>query len=367
MNEVKYKKMNSRERFKKTIFGETPDRAPLYVSVTPQVAQMLSSYTGEPYEEPLDSMLSTRASHMDLMAKMGADAVGIAACAPIDKPTIDLGNDLIRNEWGMVFKNTGQYNEFYEFPLAHAQTAKDIEDFDFPDPFAPGRWDAAQKTIDKYGKTHGIIADLETTLFETAWYLTGLEKFLMDMMVEAEYINPLLDNIQFIHTEYGKKMIEMGADVLWCGDDFGSQTSLIMDPDTFRRVFKQRMTEMFDEYRKVNSDIKLAWHTCGAIKPLIPDFIEIGLDILNPIQPLATGMDPQELKDKFGKDLVFFGGICVQDLLPNGTPERVKTEVSRRAKILGKDGGYIIAPAHNIQEDTSVENIKALFEAVKQL
>ncbi len=359
--------MNSRERFQKTINRGIPDRPPLYVSVTPQVAQQLCKKLNEHYEEPLDSMLSTRASHMDLMVKLGADAVGITVCAPSNNPTVNLGNDLIKNEWGMVFKNTGQYNEFYEFPLAHAETAKDIEEFNFPDPFAPGRWEAAQKTIDKYGKTHGIIADLETTLFETAWYLTGLEKFLMDMMMEAEYISPLLDKIQSIHTAYGKKMIELGADVLWCGDDFGSQTSLMMDEDTFRRIFKPRIKEMFAEYKKVNPNIKLAWHSCGAIKPLIPDFIEIGLDILNPIQPLASGMEPQQLKDEFGKDLIFFGGICVQDLLPNGTPERIKAEVLRRADILGKDGGYIIAPAHNIQEDTPVENILALFETAKTL
>ncbi len=124
---------------------------------------------------------------------------------------------------------------------------------------------------------------------------------------------------------------------------------------------------MFAEYRKENPDIKLAWHSCGSIKALIPDFIELGLDILNPIQPLAAGMEPQSLKDEFGKDLIFFGGLCVQDLLPNGTLEAVKAEVIRRAEILGKDGGYIIAPAHNIQEDTSVENIIALFETVSSL
>jgi len=359
--------MNSKERFQKTISGDIPDRPPLYVSVTPQVAYKLSKKLNEPYEEPLDSMLSTRASHMNLMTKLGADAVGITVCAPSNNITVDLGKGLSTNEWGMVFKNTGQYNEFYEFPLVHAQNAKDIENYNFPDPFAPGRWNSAQKTLNKYGKTHGIIADLETTLFETAWYLTGLEKFLIDMMMEAEYINPLLDKIQFIHTEYGKKLIEMGADVLWCGDDFGTQTSLMIDPDTFRSIFKPRIKEMFKEFRKVNPNIKLAWHSCGAVEPLIPDFIDIGLDILNPIQPLATGMDPQVLKDTYGKNIIFFGGICVQDLLPNGTPDAIKAEVIRRAKILGKDGGYIIAPAHNIQEDTSVENILALFESVTQL
>ncbi len=122
-------------------------------------------------------------------------------------------------------------------------------------------------------------------------------------------------------------MIEMGADVLWCGDDFGAQTSLMMDKESFRKNFKPRIKKMFAEYRKENPDIKLAWHSCGSIKALIPDFIELGLDILNPIQPLAAGMEPQSLKDEFGKDLIFFGGLCVQDLLPNGTLEAVKAEV----------------------------------------
>ena len=359
--------MNKKERFLKTIYKQIPDRPPLYVSLTPQVAKKLSDHLGLPYEEPLDSMLSTRASHMDLLVKMGVDAVGIATCAPSNNPTQTLDNGLIINEWGMILKPMGLYNEFYEFPLANAQTAADIENYTFPDPFAPGRWDEAKKTIEKYGKSHGIIADLETTLFETAWYLTGLEKFLMDMMIEAEYIDPLLDKIQFIHTEYGKKMIELGADVLWLGDDFGTQTSLILDVDTWKRVFNPRITQMFAEYRKVNPDIKIAWHSCGTLKPLIPEFIEIGLDILNPIQPMAKDMEPEFLKKEYGKDLIFFGGICVQDLLPNSTPAKIKSEVKRRAEILGHKGGYIIAPAHNIQDDTPIENILALFEAVEEL
>jgi uroporphyrinogen decarboxylase len=357
----------NRKRFLQTIYGEIPDRPPLYVSCTPQVAKKLCNHLDLPFEEPLDSMLSTRASHMDLMVHLGADAVGIAACAPTNRPTVIMDNGLIKNEWGMVFKDSGQYNEFYTFPLAHAETTQDIENYNFPDPNASGRWDAARQTIEKYGKTHGIIGDLETTLFETAWYLTGLEKFLMDLMMEAEYIPALLDKIQSIHTQYGKKLIEMGADVLWCGDDFGTQNSLIMSQNTFRKVFKPRIRQMFEEFRCMNPAIRLAWHSCGAVKPLIPDFIEIGLDILNPIQPLAADMDPDELKKEFGNELTFFGGICVQDLLPHGDPEQIKNEVERRATILGKNGGYIIAPAHNIQEDTSVDNILTLFESVNNL
>lgn len=344
---------------------ETPDRPPVFATFTPQVAEKMSKHLGVPYEKPLDSMLSTRASHMDLLANLGNDAVGIAACAPNNFPTKTHPNGLIENEWGMIFKPMGLYNEFYKFPLAHAETADDIENFNFPVAEARGRWEEAEKTIAKFGKTHGVIADLETTLFETAWYLVGLEKFLMDLMLEAEYINPLLDKIQEIHTYYGKKMIELGADVLWCGDDFGTQQSQIMDMETFRKYFKPRIKQMFAAYKRVNPAIKLAWHSCGAFRPFVPEFLEIGLDIVNPLQPMASGMEPQSLKDEFGEDLVFFGGICVQDLLPNKTPAEIKTEVQRRKNIFGENGGYITAPAHNVQDDTSIENILAFFEAAK--
>ena len=155
----------------------------------------------------------------------------------------------------------------------------------------------------------------------------------------------------------------MGVDILWCGDDFGGQQGMIMDPETWRRIFKPRIKYMFEEFRKVRSDIKIAWHSCGSILPIIPDFIELGLDILNPIQPKAVGMEPHYLKRTYGKDLVFFGGIDVQELLPFSSPQTIKDEVRRRIDILGKNGGYIIAPAHNIQADTPVENILAFFEA----
>lgn len=359
--------MNSRERFLQTINKNTADRPPVFATFTPQVAKKMADFLKVKYEEPVDSMLSTRASHMDLLVKLGNDAVGIATCAPDNFPTITLNNGLIENEWGMVFKPMGLYNEFYKYPLAHAQTAEDIVNYEFPDPYAQGRWDQASISIAKYGSTHGIIADLETTLFETAWYLVGLEKFLMDLMVEAEYVIPLLDKIEEIHTCYGKKMIELGADVLWCGDDFGTQNSQIMDLETFRKFFKPRIKRMFLAFKNINPEIKLAWHSCGAFRPFIPEFIEIGLDIVNPIQPLASGMEPESLKKDFGDDLIFFGGICVQDLLPNKSATEIKIEVARRKRILGKNGGYIVAPAHNIQDDTSIENILAFFEAAKQL
>ena len=359
--------MNSKERVLKSIRKEIPDRPPLFVTITPQVARKLSTHLGLGYEEPLDSLLSTRISHMDLLVSMGNDCVGIAACAPTEKPIITHPDGIMENEWGMRFINAGLYNEFYEFPLEHAKDARDIRNYNFPDPFAAGRFDAAKNAITSYGTDYGIVADLETSFFETSWYLVGLQKLLMDMMMEASYVDALFDRVLEINIEIGKQLIELGADILWAGDDFGTQTGMLIDPDTWRRTFKPRIRIMFQEFRKVNPDVKIAWHSCGSILPIIPDFIEIGLDILNPMQPRAHGMDAQFLKDTYGKDLVFFGGVDIQELLPQKDPVEIKAEIERLSRIYGKDGGYIIAPAHNIQDDTPVENIEALFAAVKSL
>lgn len=359
--------MNSRERFLACINKKTVDRPPVFTNFTPQVAEKVSKHLGLPYEEPIDSLLSTRISHMDLLTEMGNDAAGIAANAPDNFPTRTLDDGLILNEWGMKFKPTGLYNEFHEFPLDKAEVEQEIEAYAFPDPYARGRYSSAQQTLSKYGSSHGIIGDLETSIFETAWYLVGMEKFLMDLMIEAAYVGPLMDKIMHVNTEIGKELIRMGADMIWAGDDFGTQVGMIMDPETWKRWFKPRIKHMFEEFRSVNPDIKIAWHSCGSILPIIPDFIEIGLDILNPIQPLAHSMTPEYLSREYGKDLIFFGGVDVQDLLPNGSPQKIKDEIRRISDILTKDGHWLIAPAHNIQDDTPVENILAFFEAIKDL
>ena len=358
--------MNSRERVLECINHRKPDRPPIFATLTPQVAQRLAHELNLPAEPPLDSLLSTRISHSKLLTALGNDCVGIAACAPADKLTSTDENGIITNEWGMRFKNVDLYNEFYEYPLAGVQSVEEVEAYPFPDPLARGRFDAAKEAVEIYAQDYAIVADLETSIFETAWYLVGLEKFLMDLTTGAAYINVLLNKIQAINTEIGKQLIKLGADIIWAGDDFGSQTGMIMSPQQWRSIFKPRIKAMFDEFRAVNPNIKIAWHSCGSITPIIPDFIEIGLDLLNPIQPLSAGMEPEFLAKEYGNELVFFGGIDVQNLLPYKSPAEIRSEVQRLIDILGKNGGYIVAPAHNIQDDTPTENIIALFEAVKE-
>jgi len=358
--------MNSRERVLAAVNHQVPDRPPIFVTVTPQVAGALTEHLGWEYEEPMDSLLSTRISHTKMLTRLGNDCVGVAACVPDNKPSVTSADGVITNEWGMRFKTAGLYNEFCEYPLAHAETVKDVDNYAFPDPFAVGRFREAEKAIAAYRNDFCIVGDLETTIFETAWYLTGLEKFLVDLVSGAAYVEKLLDRILEINLETGKELIRLGADIIWAGDDFGTQRGMIMDPALWRKVFRPRIRFLFEEFRKVNNEIKIAWHCCGSIPDIIPDFIEIGLDILNPLQPKARGMDPESLVNKFGRDLVFFGGIDIQELIPKGTPGQIKEEVRRICGILGRHGGYIVAPAHNIQPDTPIENIFALFAAVKE-
>jgi len=359
--------MTHKERFVNTIHGKPTDRPPLYVSLVPQLAKRLSDHLGVPYEQPISSLLGSRISFNDMLTGLGVDAIGVAACFPEDNQPILREDGITINEWGMGTKSTGLYDEFAIFPLGHAQTVEDIENYPFPVVDAPGRFHFAQETIAKYGKDFGIIGDLECAIYETAWYMVGLEKLLMDMMLEEPYIEPLLDKIAEISTHTGLRLIECGVDMIWAGDDFGSQSSLLMDPEMFDKYFAPRIDKMFKAFRKANPDIKIAWHTCGSVVPIIPKFIELGLDFLNPLQPLAKDMNAEYISEHFGGKINFFGAICVQELLPNGTPEKIKSEVKRIAGLLGKESSYIIAPAHNIQDDTPVENVLALFEAVKEL
>jgi uroporphyrinogen decarboxylase len=356
--------MNSRERTLAAINHQQPDRPPLYISLTPQLAEKLSESAGLPFELPIDAMESARISHMGLLTHLGVDIVCVAATTPPAGQTVQLPDGRIKNEWGMVLRNAGLYDEFDEFPLAQAATKKDILNYPFPDHRIEARYDSAKEMIQKYGNSHAIIGNVETMFFEISWYLTGLEKLMIDLLMEAEYVPALFDKIMEQIIIAGKKLIGMGVDFLWCGDDFGGQQGMLIDPELWRKIIKPRVKYMFEEFRKVRPDLKIAWHSCGSILPIIPDFIEVGLDILNPIQPLAKGMEPEFLKKNYGRDLVFFGGIDVQELLPFGTPQMIKDEVRRRIDILGKDGGYIIAPAHNIQADTPVENVLAFINAV---
>ena len=291
----------------------------------------------------------------------------VAVCWPESFTTIRDENGVVTDEWGIKWSDTGVYYEMVGHPLAEIETVNDLNSYNFPEALTKGRFDFADKQIKEYGNNYAIIGEQECTVFELSWYLVGLEKFLLDLMMGTPYVPELLDRVMEINLKQASKLIKMGIDIIWTGDDMGNQDAMMIDPDLWRTVFKPRMRHIFNTLKDINPEIKIAYHSCGSIRPIIPDLIEIGLDILNPLQPLAKNMDARLLKNDFGNKLSFFGGVDIQHLLPNGTPEEIKNSVREKKNILGKNGGYILAPAHNIQPDTPLENVFAFFEAAKEI
>lgn len=364
MNEGRWV-MNSRERFLAAINRKTPDRVPIVANLTIQLAEKLGKEMNKEVQF-VDSFLATRISHRDILLELGNDAVLVAATRGSQAPTITLDNGRVRDEWGLEYEMVGLYSEAVKRPLAECESIEDLEKYQFPDPNDAQRWQFAEESISKYKEQYGIIGDLEACIFELAWNLVGMEKFIMDLAMGEEYIPVLLDKILAYSTACGQKMIELGVDMIWTGDDIGTQLGMMISPDMWREYFKPRMKQMFDTFKSLSPNIKIAYHSCGSSVPVIPDLIEIGLDIINPLQPLAKGMEIAGLYNEYKDQLVFFGAIDVQGVLPNGTTEDVMNEVKRCFKATEGGRGYIIAPAHNMQPDTPIENVYAFFEAAKK-
>ncbi|MHB1405840.1 MAG: uroporphyrinogen decarboxylase family protein [Desulfitobacteriaceae bacterium] len=357
--------MKPRERFLAAVNLKEPDRVPVFANLTPQVAEKLGKKVGLPYEAE-DSFLSTRISHTEILLELGNDAVGIGPGRDAAKPTIQLEDGKLKDEFEIIYQRFGYYDEAVVRPLADVETIDDLNRYQLPDPLAAGRFDLAEKMVARYKGEYAIVGDLEATIYELSWNLVGLEKFLMDMTMEKEYIFELLDRVAEYNTKIGIRLIELGADVIWLGDDFGTQQNMMISPIMYRKIFKPRQKKVIEAFKNANPNVKIAYHSCGSIVPIIEDLIEVGVEILNPIQPQAKGMDLALFKEKYGDKIAFFGGIDVQGVLPNGTPSDVEEEVKRRISAAGKGGGYVLAPAHNIQPDTSMENIYAMYEAVKK-
>jgi uroporphyrinogen decarboxylase len=356
-----------KERVLKALNHEEPDRVPIFITIVPQVAEQLSRLLGIPEYCHADSPLAeNRVSFTELLVAMGNDVVGIGPCAPTHSPTRSIGNDLLINEWQIKFRKIGLYAEMVEHPLAHAETVADIEAFAFPEALAEGRFDLARQMVAKYGKEYAICGDAETTILELSWYLVGLEKFLMDLAMEKDYVSVLLDRVMHYSLGVAKELVRLGADFIWLGDDVGTQKGMMMSPQMWRAHFKERMRHVISELRRENPAIKIAYHCCGSYSQIMPDLIEIGVDIFNALQPKAAKMDLKTIKDTFGAQASMFGGIDIQEAIPFGSLADIEQEVIRVIQAAARGGGYLLAGAHNLQADTSVEKVVHLFQAAKR-
>jgi uroporphyrinogen decarboxylase len=166
------------------------------------------------------------------------------------------------------------------------------------------------------------------------------------------------------HLKLGFKLIERGVDILWLADDIGGEHTMLMSPVTFREMIKPKMGYMIGELRKRDRNVKIAFHSDGFIEPVIDDLVEVGVDLLNPVQP--ESMDPAGLKKRYGKRIALWGTVSTQSTLPFGSPAEVEAEIRERIETCGPGGGFLIAPTHNIQLDVPFENIQAFYSSVKK-
>jgi uroporphyrinogen decarboxylase len=361
--------MNSKERVVTALTRKgLPDRVPLQFDLSRSLADRFGEKYGVPthYTTAYYEDVTYRLSNNDLRVAMGSDCVVVGASLPSGYQHPVDENGYITNEFKMKMRQGPIYMEVIEHPLAHVNEAHEVQDFPFPDPLAAGRYDDAATVIEKYKDDCFIIGDMELTMFDMMQQLVGMEKLLVDMAMEADYIEPLIEKCKEFALAVGKKLISMGVHGIWAGDDFGAQNGMLISPRMWRQYFKERYRQVYADLKAINPDVLIMQHCDGAVAPILGDWIEVGLEVFNPVQPNVPGHEPEDLKSKFGDRMSFWGAIDQQKLLPFGTPEEIEADVKAKIKILGRGGGYMVAPAHIIQADAPMENVEAFIAAVKK-
>ena len=361
--------MNSRDRVLTALKHEEPDRVPCDYWGSPETTDNLYSHLNIESYELLLRKLSVdvryvKPSYECTEFREQPDGSLHRRCS--DGKYIDI--------WGIVRKKISigksNYLEVEESPLANAATVKEVADYKFPN---PDNFDY-QSMVGKCQryKDYAIICtgDRLTTrasIFKMAMYLRGMENLLMDLAINPRIVEALINKLLEFHLEHNRRIFEEASDkvdIFMLGDDFGTQDGPMISRDMFCKLFKPALKKLIDLGHKFG--LKVMLHSCGSIKLLIPEFINIGLDILNPIQTKAKNMDPKELKKEFGSDLCFHGSVDVQTVIPFGTLGEVKKEVKKSIDALASGGGFILSPTHNIQPDAPVENITALYETAQK-
>ncbi len=360
--------MNSKQRVYTALRRQSlPDRVPLQFDLARVQLDKFGAKYGVPvhYTTSYYEDVTYRISGNELRLAMGSDCVVVGGSLPRGYQHPVDADGFIVNECGMKMRQGPIYMEVLQHPLANVETAKQVEDFPFPDPLAEGRFDDAAMYIENYNNDYFIIGDMELTMFDMMQQLVGLEKLLVDMAMDAEYVSPLIDKTRDFALAVGKRLVSMGVDGIWAGDDFGAQNGMLISPRMWRKYFKECYRKVYAELKALNPNVVIMQHCDGAVAPILGDWIEVGLEVFNPVQPNVPGHDPEDLKTKFGDRLSFWGAIDQQKLLPFGTPEQIEADVKAKIEVLGRGGGYMCAPAHIIQSDAPMENIEAFISAVK--
>jgi uroporphyrinogen decarboxylase len=275
------------------------------------------------------------------------------------------------DEWGIGWrkpKNGGLYYDMYQHPLADADSLNEIRAYAFPDPLDDGRFTsirAQAEAMAAKGKAIALAGPCAGIAEVYSW-LRGYEKYYIDLALNQRWVAYMLDRLVEFKTAFWERALrEVGdlVDVVVEADDLGGQNAPLLSPGTYRSLIQPRHKCLFS-FIKAQAEIKLFYHTCGAVRKLLPDLIDAGIDILNPIQISAKDMDPRELKQEFGRDLVFWGGgVDTQGLFGTAAPEEIRGHVRQNIEALAPGGGFVFAAVHDIQANVPPENIVAMWEA----
>ena len=379
--------MDSRERILTALDHKEPDRVPFDMGSCQVTGIHVAAYKNlrkalglpEVEVELCDSIQQLATIDEELGRRLNIDTRGLY---PLNSHNWQITEEdageywAYNDEWGITHhrpKKDGLYFSVVKSPLPRTDlSVKDISDFPWPDVGNPERM-AGLRTLAEQYRDSGyavVLKDGFAGIFEFAQRITGMENLLMMMISNEKAACALFDKLLELKLDYWQTALaELGdlVDILTYADDYGTQTSQIISPDMFRRQIKPRVNLLFEAFAKLAPHAKRFFHSDGNVRPLIPDFLEMGVDILNPIHIRAKDMEPAALKRDYGKDLVFWGGgVDTQGILPNGTPEEVRDDVRRNIEALAPGGGYVFNTIHNIQADVPPENIIAMWEALQE-
>ncbi len=375
--------MTSRERVMAALNHQEPDRVPIDLGqatgdgITLAAYRNVLRYLGMA-DQPIqvkDKRGQTARVDEEVLRRFHVDFRGIGLGGPDGWKDMWLDERTYQDEWGVVrtMPPGAYYYDLIRAPLAEDASLSAIDRYHWPDPHDPGRYRGLREKARhlRQETEYAVVVDLNCSFFLRCCELRGWENFYVDLVANTAFAEALMDRFLSFRLAIAERALqEIGENVdilMVTSDDLGGTDQPLISPTLYRSLIKPRQKRTFDFF-KARTAAKLYYHTDGAVYPLIPDFIELGVDALNPIQVSAVGMgDTQKLKEEFGDRLTFWGAIDTHHVLPHGSPEAVREEVRTRLRHLGPGGGYVVCPVHNIQPDVPPENVVAMYDAAYEL
>ncbi len=342
--------MNKREIVIETLKHKRCDVIPHNIDFTTAMREKLRDYLGLSDGEDVGEAVGNYCAQLNAGSVTGPSEGIIEEIYPQR-----VGTDTYRDDWGVLWRN--QPSEDIGVVIDPPLKEPSLTGFEPPEPLVRGSY---LEAFCRENSQRFRLVSLTSPIFQRAWFLRGFENFLMDMVLNEKFVYELIDMIMEYTTKVVAEALSYDIDALFLMDDWGQEEGLLFSPDMWRKYFKPGMERLFSMVK--DSGAFLFFHSCGDIDCLIPELIEMGIDVLNPFQPEV--MDVYEIKRKYGDRLSFYGGIGTQDVLPHASLDEIKADVREKVRLLGKNGGYLLAPAHAVQVDVPVENIMALAEVM---